>query len=190
MSKAKMGPKTEAGRMAVAGNAVSHGMWTERTVIPGMEDEAEWERYLKGITENLAPEGALEQELAARIASLLWRLRRVTRHETATTRDIIEGIQSEADDANARIAAREDGSDLISAARVYKDQERHLVLDARNLDNIMRYEAHLHRQCLQTLHELEALQARRRGETPHLARLDVSASPAAYLTAARERSEF
>ena len=167
-------------------NAVSHGMWTERTVIPGMEDEAEWERYLKGITESLAPEGDFEEELAARIASLLWRLRRVTRHETATTRGIIEGIQSKIDYANARIADREEGGELISDARTYKDQERHLVLDPYYLDNIMRYEAHLHRQCLQTLHELEALQARRRGETPHLARLDISASPAAYLTAARE----
>ena len=166
-------------------NAVSHGMWTERTVIPGMEDEAEWERYLKGITENLAPEGALEEELAARIASLLWRLRRVTRHETATTRGIIEGIQSKIDYANARIADREEGGELISDARTYKDQERHLVLDPYYLDNIMRYEAHLHRQCLQTLHELEALQARRRGETPHLARLDISAPPATYLANAR-----
>ena len=166
--------------------AVTHGFRSERTVIPGMEDEAEWERYLKGITENLAPEGALEQELAARIASLLWRLRRVTRHETATTRGIIEGIQSKIDYANARIADRQDGGELISDARTYKDQERHLVLDPYYLDNIMRYEAHLHRQCLQTLHELEALQARRRGETPHLARLDISAPPAAYLAAARE----
>ena len=165
---------------------VTHGFRSERTVIPGMEDEAEWDRYLKGITENLAPEGALEEELAARIASLLWRLRRVTRHETATTRGIIEGIQSKIDYANTRIADREDGGELISDARTYKDQERHLVLEPYYLDNIMRYEAHLHRQCLQTLHELEALQARRRGETPHLARLDVSASPAAYLTAARE----
>ena len=109
--------------------AVTHGFRSERTVIPGMEDEAEWERYLKGITENLAPEGALEQELAARIASLLWRLRRVTRHETATTRGIIEGIQSKIDYANARIADREEGGELISDARTYKDQERHLVLD-------------------------------------------------------------
>ena len=166
--------------------AVTHGFRSERTVIPGMEDEAEWDRYLKGITENLAPEGALEEELAARIASLLWRLRRVTRHETATTRGIIEGIQSKIDYANARIADREEGGELISDARTYKDQERHLVLEPYYLDNIMRYEAHLHRQCLQTLHELEALQARRRGETPHLARLDISAPPAAYLAAARE----
>lgn len=171
-------------------NAVSHGMWTDRPVIPGMEDEEQYERHLAGITENLAPEGALEEELAGRIASLLWRLRRVTRHETATTRYVVEGVRRKVDDANDLIAAREEGGDLIDTSLVYKDQERHLVLDPYHLDNIMRYEAHLHRQCLQTLHELEALQVRRSGEQPHLARLDVSASPAAYLAAARGKDFF
>jgi hypothetical protein len=41
------------------------------------------------------------------------------------------------------------------------------------LEQIMRYEAHLHRQLLQTLHEYEADQARGRGERAPLARLDV-----------------
>jgi hypothetical protein len=41
----------------------------------------------------------------------------------------------------------------------------------------MRYEAHLHRQYIQTLHELEALQARRRGERTPLARLDITGAP-------------
>jgi ribosomal protein S2 len=40
-----------------------------------------------------------------------------------------------------------------------------------------RYEAHLHRQWLQTQHELEAMQARRRGESTPLARLDVISAP-------------
>ena len=46
------------------------------------------------------------------------------------------------------------------------------------IDNLMRYEAHLHRQYIQTLHEIEALQARRRGERTPLARLDITGSPA------------
>jgi hypothetical protein len=42
----------------------------------------------------------------------------------------------------------------------------------------MRYETHLHRLYIQTLHELEAIQARRHGERTPLARLDITASPA------------
>ena len=43
----------------------------------------------------------------------------------------------------------------------------------------MRFESHLHRQCLQTLHEIEALQSRRLGKPVTLTRLDISAPPAA-----------
>jgi hypothetical protein len=41
----------------------------------------------------------------------------------------------------------------------------------------MRYEAHLHRQYIQTLHELEAIQIRRKGGTSPLARLDIIGAP-------------
>lgn len=49
-----------------------------------------------------------------------------------------------------------------------------ILLEGPDLDRVMRYEAHLHRQMVQTLHELEAMQERRAGKTPALARLDVS----------------
>ncbi|MCH8007809.1 MAG: hypothetical protein IIC91_02990 [Chloroflexi bacterium] len=167
-------------------NAVSHGMWTDRPVIPGMEDEAQYERHLAGITENLAPEGALEEELAARIASLLWRLRRVTRYEVAETARLTAIVRRDHDDVNTYAATHpEENLPPIHHDETLRKQETRLVLDDFYLDRIMRYEAHLHRQFLQTLHELEALQARRNGEQTHLARLDISASPATYLAAAR-----
>lgn len=53
------------------------------------------------------------------------------------------------------------------------EQERQLP-DGDALDRILRYEGHLNRQLLHTLHELEALQARRRGGMVPLARIDVS----------------
>lgn len=46
------------------------------------------------------------------------------------------------------------------------------------LEKIMKYEAHLSRQLNHALHELEALQDRRRGNPTHLARLDINGSPA------------
>ncbi len=48
------------------------------------------------------------------------------------------------------------------------------LLPVEQLEKVMRYEAHLHRQLVQTLRELEAMQARRRGQAAPLARLDVS----------------
>ena len=47
------------------------------------------------------------------------------------------------------------------------------MLEGPELEKVMRYEGHLHRQLLQTLHELEAMQARRAGRPAPLARLDV-----------------
>ncbi len=46
-----------------------------------------------------------------------------------------------------------------------------------NLNKIIRYEAHLNRQLYQALHELEARQARRRGQPAPLARVDVNVLP-------------
>jgi len=52
-------------------------------------------------------------------------------------------------------------------------REARAVLEGPELEKVMRYEGHLHRQLLQTLHELEAMQARRAGRSAPLARLDV-----------------
>jgi len=57
--------------------------------------------------------------------------------------------------------------DLLAARR-----DRILPKEA-DLQKIARYEAHLGRQMYQALHELEALQARRRGRAAPLARVDV-----------------
>jgi len=49
-----------------------------------------------------------------------------------------------------------------------------MIPTGETLERVTRYEAHLQRQLLQTMHELEALQGRRKGEATPLARLDVS----------------
>lgn len=49
-----------------------------------------------------------------------------------------------------------------------------LLPDEKRLELIMRYEAHLSRQLNHALHELEALQNRRRGTAAPLTRLDIN----------------
>ena len=69
----------------------------------------------------------------------------------------------------------------VTARRRAKDlgymRRERLLPDSATLDKVMRYEAHLNRQLNQTLHELEALQARRQGGVAPLARLDVQGLP-------------
>ena len=172
------GPKTDKGRAIASRNALKHGIMSPHPVIiEGIETAAGWQRFRDGILENLAPEGALEEDLAESVALLRWRLKRVTRYETAILNHQViqtEGDLIIADSYLSRGAEVPDPDPLRLAAH----QQTRVIPDSASLDKIMRYEAHLHRQCLQTLHEIEALQARRRGEHPHLARLDISSPPA------------
>ena len=67
--------------------------------------------------------------------------------------------------------------DELDVKKVSRERERRalerLLPDEENLGKVIRYESHLHRQLLQTMHELEALQARRQGRQTPLARVDV-----------------
>ena len=180
----RRGPKTANGRAAVRHNALKHGITSTSPVIPGMESEADWRRHCHGILESFATEGYLEQLLAERFANLFWRLNRVTRHEVAVIYHQVARTEADHDLAEAYISGGkpEDPSDddlspEQQSAITEVEQEVRLAPWTDKLTNIMRHETSLHRQAVQVLHELQALQARRRGEPVHLARLDVSGSP-------------
>src|SRR5437870_8153927 len=81
------GPTTEAGKAISSRNATRHGILALVPVVPGMEQEADWEALHAGIFHSLAPEGQLEEELADRVALQFWGLRRVARHEVVTIAD-------------------------------------------------------------------------------------------------------
>jgi hypothetical protein len=78
------GPKTAEGKAKSAKNALSHGLRSDLSVLPGERPE-DWEAHRAGIVQALAPVGALESELAGRVALCLWRLRRVAAYETGVT---------------------------------------------------------------------------------------------------------
>lgn len=75
------GPVTGEGKARSSQNAVAHGLAAQSPVIPG-EDPGGWEAHRAGVAASLAPQGRLEEELADRVALLLWRLRRVSAYET------------------------------------------------------------------------------------------------------------
>lgn len=294
VAKVKGGPVTESGKAVARLNGVVHGL---RAVVPviATEREEDWEQHRTGIVDELAPTGALEMELAERVALLLWRMRRVARYEANVAGAAQEDAESDyverqeekhrhshtyisyapdelrkdlrmypararflrrlaTLDADKRVAG-EDASDILQECErnaVFHDdefdadavdypglpeagfdwdefpditvsvlrdciaaiaavaktdpealtagtayhyecetrgakmrlaeaeqtisrwRERRALLPVEHLDKVMRYETHLHRQLVQTLRELEAIQARRLGQAAPLARLDVS----------------
>jgi len=169
---------SEKGQAIARINALKHGMTSNSPVIPEMEDEDAWQAHLDGFLESFAPEGFPEEFLVKRLATLGWRFHRCTRSEVAATMRHIEGTAFQRGIAANYLS----GTKEVVSPEPWDIQEHQLgrLLPADfDLERIMRYETHIHRMFLQTLHELEALQARRRGERPSLARFDFSAPPPA-----------
>jgi hypothetical protein len=164
--------------VAVRHNAVRHGLRTHAIVIPGFEEQADWEQFSHDVIEAVRPANAIEYALAERIAQLAWRLRRASRAEREATI-----AQAALDNAQSQWHQR----DLERKAKEFGPRSRYqqaldtpaIELPPRSLPpteqlaSISKYEARLNRQFLRTLHELEAIQDRRAGRAAPLARLDV-----------------
>jgi len=104
------GPQTPAGKAKASRNAVKHGLTARAVVLPHLEDAADWGAHRDGIVASLAPIGALEAELADRVAVLTWRLRRAVRAET----DAVAGQLADADaDAVAEARPRDFAEPLL-----------------------------------------------------------------------------
>ena len=95
--RASKGPRSAAGKARSAMNATRHGLTATSAVLALVgETAADWAAHRAGIVAALAPVGALETELAERVASLTWRLRRVVRAETATLASQLEDAERRA----------------------------------------------------------------------------------------------
>jgi hypothetical protein len=187
----KSGPNTAEGKASSSRNAVKHGLRSDAPVIPGFESFDEWEAHKAGIMAAIEADGKLETAHAERVASLYWRIQRVPRYETEMMAHSLDNIGEDLarSQVNAAATARygkaigivtdEPKTDKASLMdKIDAAVSARMLPSSEDMEKIMRYESHLHRQLQQTLHELEALQARRKGERPSpLARLDVSGSP-------------
>ena len=145
----KRGPNTEAGKARAAQNALKHGIFAAVPAVEGLaEAAADWHAHREGVVEGLAPEGYLEETLADRAATLLWRLARLARYETSLLEQSIRAVEE--------VTAGAKAADLEELRTLYA------LPGEKDLARIVRYEAHLNRQLQSTLRELETLQDRRR----------------------------
>ena len=74
------GPKTEAGKAKVAGNALSHGL-NSSLVVLASEDPAEFDAMVKGFVTDFNPTDSIETFMVHRLAHLIWKLRRLEGYE-------------------------------------------------------------------------------------------------------------
>jgi hypothetical protein len=138
-------------------NATRHGLLTTTPVIPEIEREEDWEAHVAGQLEALSPEGELETVLAHRIALTLWRLNRLIGfecHALAPSEFYLNEYRALQNGLSGR------------SARLDR------IFPTGSIEHVQRYETHLHRIFVKDLHELEALQERRRGRPTPLVRIE------------------
>ena len=180
--RARSGPNTEKGKKTVRRNAWKHGLSATEMVLPELEKEAEWFAHRDGTFESLEPEGHLEHMLAERIAIALWMLRRLDTYHMAHTISNMAGAHDHLQLVESmRQGFPKDGKPYkLKPNDIWMERLRRIIPDSNRMPLILRYQAHFHRQYLQTLHELEAIQEKRKGGHSPLIRMDVTGSPAGW----------
>ena len=170
------GPKSLRGKAIARLNALRHGILAEQVVIPGEEDQ-DFFFLRQRFQDELAPDGVLERELVDQVVVTFWRLRRVRRVEAGI---FVSGLEQPKrpprrefrafagvlpmDEVQPKEDEEEDQTD--PRHRALKLIGKSFIRDANNanaLSKLSRYETALHRSLQRDLHELERLQARRKG---------------------------
>ena len=131
------GPKSAKGKARSSRNALRHGMRAEKHVVLPEEDTAAFEAFEKALTEELAPEGALQAVLAERIVAAAWRLKRADRMEGEVFHE----------------NALHDGSGSLGLSLI-RDANR-----ARAFETLIRYRGSSLAEFWRALRTLKALQA-------------------------------
>ena len=141
------GPRTDEGKKVSALNARRHNLTGQVTAMTDA-DRIMHDAFSASIVENLGPEGAMETQLAQRIATDSWRLNRISAVEDNL---FALGHNAHSDDIeteNPEIHA------ALTAAKVFQEESKQLQL-------LTLYEQRINRNIQKNLAILQALQAAR-----------------------------
>ena len=164
------GPKSLEGKRSSRRNAVRHGL-TAETVIDGLEDTEDYRGFEAAIISDYNAETAVERELVLRLASLLWRLRRIIAIETdlfqiqaeilRDRRDELAPMYDELSDHTPDHVMRDETDRPLSARELTYCFLRIGNLDSGAFERLGRYNAALWKQTAQTLFLLGSIRRRR-----------------------------
>jgi hypothetical protein len=142
------GPKTAEGRQRSRLNALRHGLTGQVTTMTE-EDRAARDKFSEALIQNLAPVGAMENQLAQRIATDSWRLNRISAVEDNL---FALGLHQSA----GQLCPEQPQIDAaLTTARVFTQESHQLQL-------LTLYEQRLNRAVEKNLALLESLQAARK----------------------------
>ena len=147
------GPKSAISKAMIATNAVTHGLLTRGIQILG-EDHHELVAFRERMLAQLAPEGALESLLAERVIVNAWRLARAGRYEAELIDTTLKEMQKDRELMPFR--------SQFHAVPQRRDAIRKCLNDG-SYDKLARYETHIENGLYKALHELQRIQAERKG---------------------------
>lgn len=183
------GPSTREGKAVSSANARTHGLLSRDVVGPN-EDPADFEVLQERLHAELNPVGPLEEELVSRIAALMWRLRRGERVEAGLYAHHYYEVLAKRATKKAREFAKTpldrtvESQIQVIEPKKYKaakaERKEHeakqesetatlggaFIEDAGKVNafsKLARYEAAIERSLHRNLHELQRLQAARKG---------------------------
>jgi hypothetical protein len=142
------GPKTEEGRKRSRMNALRHGITGQVTTMTD-EDRAAHDKLSQALIQDLAPEGAMEIQLAQRIATDSWRLNRISAVEDNL---FALGLH---ENAGALCPDDEQIDAALTTARVF-------TKEAKTLQLLTLYEQRINRAIQKNLALLQSVQAERK----------------------------
>ena len=147
-STSGQGPKTEEGSKRSSMNALRHGITGQVTTMTD-EDRAAHDKLSQALIKDLAPEGAMEIQLAQRIATDSWRLNRISAVEDNLFALGLHENGGQLCPDNEQIDA------ALTTARVFTRESKTLQL-------LTLYEQRLNRAVQKNLAMLQSLQATRK----------------------------
>jgi hypothetical protein len=144
------GPRSEAGRNHSRLNALRHGVTGQVTTMTD-DDRAAHDQFSKALIENLAPDGAMEVQLAQRIATDSWRLNRISAIE-----DNLFAL-GQLQNGGQACPGVPPLDAALTTARVF-------TLESKQLQLLTLYEQRINRSIQKNLTMLQSLQATRKAE--------------------------
>jgi len=165
------GPRSLSGRARSSQNAIKHGLTAQHVVLPG-ENPEEFEGMRHAMFGSLNPQGALENQLVERAASLIWRMRRISVFEMAVFEWSAHYQAQKYDSSDDPINApdvdlrndqfpcnenqSDDLTDVLKVGRMFES-----LLSSDITGKLSRYETSMQRQLSMTLKELREFKAER-----------------------------
>jgi hypothetical protein len=147
------GPKTEEGKRTSSHNACRHNLTGQVTAMTD-EDRIAHDQFSAAMIASMAPEGALEIQLAQRVATDSWRLNRASAIEDNL---FAIGFSQHADEFAAE---HPQVQAAYASARVF-------TTESKQLERLTLYEQRINRSLQKNLSLLQTLQATRKEQRRH-----------------------